>query len=323
MFSVLIIGCGNIAGGFDANRPESEFPFTHAGAYTRHGGFTLVGCVEPVESKRSAFMHRWSIAQGYASVQEAIASGLKVDVVSVCSPTGQHYQDVLGALEMTPRLIFCEKPVTPSATQTEKLLARCAAAGVLLAVNYTRRWDAVLVQKARELQAGKWGVIRAVSAVYNKGVLNNGSHMIDLLQLVFGPLILEHVGRQVPDAWVDDPSVPCVLSGPAGLPIQINCAHAADYSLFQLQVVTEHGVLTMEDGGLNWHIRPVVSSGNFAGYKTLAEGERENGGLQQATFNAIVELHSALLHGSGLSSSGENALASQLLCEKIHRLSKI
>lgn len=322
MFSVLIIGCGNIAGGFDANRPESEFPFTHAGAYTRHGGFALVGCVEPDEFKRSAFMRRWSIAQGYASVQEAVASGLKVDVVSVCSPTGQHYQDVLGALQMTPRLIFCEKPVTPSASQTEDLLARCVTAGVLLAVNYTRRWDAALVQKARELQTGKWGAIRAVSALYNKGVLNNGSHMIDLLHLLLGPLTLEHVGRPVPDAWADDPSIPCVLSGPAGLPVQINCAHAADYSLFQLQIVTEYGVLTMEDGGLLWHIRSVANSGNFAGYKALAAGEQQIGGLQQATFNAIVEIHSALLSGTELSSTGVNALASQLVCEKIYQLSK-
>ena len=39
-----------------------------------------------------------------------------------------------------------------------------------------------------ELAAGHWGEVRSVSATYNKGVLNNGGHLIDLLHLLLGPL---------------------------------------------------------------------------------------------------------------------------------------
>ena len=54
MHEVLIVGCGNIAGGFDHEQPGTDTPFTHAGAYCRHGGFALAACVEPDAERRAA-----------------------------------------------------------------------------------------------------------------------------------------------------------------------------------------------------------------------------------------------------------------------------
>jgi hypothetical protein len=54
---VLIVGCGKIAGLFDAGREYvKELPLSHAGAYTRDGRFVLAGCVEPDDAQRQAFM---------------------------------------------------------------------------------------------------------------------------------------------------------------------------------------------------------------------------------------------------------------------------
>ena len=55
MLDVLIIGCGNIAGGFDATRRGTDTPFSHAGAYVAQGDFALRCCVDPDEVRRAAF----------------------------------------------------------------------------------------------------------------------------------------------------------------------------------------------------------------------------------------------------------------------------
>lgn len=319
MHKVLIVGCGNIAGGFDAERDAATFPFSHAGAYRRHGGFELLACVEPDTERREAFMHRWSVEYGFASLEEALLSGLVFDVISICSPTGAHYDDILSALSAKPRLIFCEKPVTDSADRTREVTERCAEAGVILSVNYTRRWDAALVSFAAELKRGSWGKLRAISCTYNKGVLNNGSHMIDALHLLVGELSLEHVAPPVYDMLPTDPSVPAVLRSVDGVCIQLNCAHAGDYSLFEFEFVTERGVVTIEDGGLHWRIREARASENFKGYRALDAGTRKPGDLPQATLAAVTELDTLLLHGGAPSSSGINALAAQMLCERIHQ----
>lgn len=320
MPSVLIIGCGNIAGGFDLDRQDAATPFTHAGAYARHGKFVLTACVEPDEGKREAFMRRWSIPQGFGRMEEALAAGVRADIVSVCSPTASHQQDVLAALRMEPRLVFCEKPVTASAASTKEVLARCAAAGVLLAVNYTRRWDPEVVRLASELRSGAWGAVRSVAGVYNKGALNNGSHMIDLLHLLLGKLVLRDTSPPIHDMLADDPSIPAVLSAPGDVTVQLGCGNAGDYSLFELQLVTEKGVIVMEDGGLHWRTRTAVQSPVFNGYRALGDGERRPGGLAQAMLRAVTQIHGVLLNGGTLSSTGTNALAAQQVCESMRHL---
>ena len=59
--SVLIVGCGKIAGGFDEGRPVGDSPLTHAGAYIRDGRFNIVACVEPDDNRRSEFMAAWDV----------------------------------------------------------------------------------------------------------------------------------------------------------------------------------------------------------------------------------------------------------------------
>jgi predicted dehydrogenase len=319
---VLIIGCGNIAGGFDAERPASAPPLTHAGAYWRHGGFRLVGCVEPDAAKREAFMQRWLVEKGYPTIDAAAAGG-PYDVVSLCSPTSLHAAHLAAALSLHPRLVFCEKPVTGSAAETAAAVDVCNAAGVKMAVNHNRRWAPDIVRLQAELQpGGPWGAVRAAIGIYNKGVLNNGSHLVDLAQLLLGPLDLIAAGAPVYDHWKDDPTVPALLQSRAGVPLTLNAAHAGDYAIFELQLLCERGMVAMEDGGAGWRVRRIVGSPHFKGYAVLDGGQRSAGEYHASTLAAVTNIHETLTRGAPLASTGETALAAQRLCEQISRKSR-
>jgi predicted dehydrogenase len=315
--AVLIVGCGNIAGGFDAARAPDAAPFTHAGAFRRHGRYRLSACVDPDEARRMEFMRHWGVPNGHSTMDAAVESGSRFDVVSICSPTDCHANDVRAALRLQPRLIFCEKPVTPSAAATAELVQACEEAGVFLAINHTRRWDPEVVRICSELASGAWGPVRTVVGLYNKGVLNNGSHMIDLLHHLLGPVSVVATGDPVWDGLPDDPSVPAVLSGLNGIPIHLVCGHASDFALCELQIVTERGVLTMEEGGLAWRERRVIESPHFGGYRTLDVGERHAGGYPSAMLGAVSNIHEAVRGGAELASTGRSALAAQEVCEQI------
>jgi predicted dehydrogenase len=198
-FKVLIIGCGNMAGGYDLLQPDDALPLGHAKAFAKHGGFTLSACVEPDAAKRAAFQQRWQVPAGFSSVQEVAAAGGQFDVISICSPTHAHAADIQSALALKPKLIFCEKPVTSQLQESQRAVQACADQQVLLAVNYSRRWSPEVAQIKAELDKGHWGAVRSVSAVYNKGILNNGSHMLDLLINLFGTLHIASVGKAVDD----------------------------------------------------------------------------------------------------------------------------
>lgn len=316
-YSVLIIGCGNIAGGYDEQQPIDSLPLGHAKAYLNHGGFNLSACIEPDATKRIKFQKRWRVKNGFANFHDLRKQVLSFDVISICSPTSSHLNDLQQALSLNPKLIFCEKPVTSSLHETKKIVSDCVNSNILLAVNYSRRWSPQVAEFKSELESGKWGAVSSISAIYNKGILNNGSHMLDLLSFLFGPLRLTAVGRILDDFSLDDPTVDATLISNQGFPIHLNVANAKDYALFEMQVVTQKGMICMEDGGFRWRFRQAQPSNKLLGYQFLNAGEwiEQNGSF--ALTGAVSNIYRALQNADPLMSTGVNALEAQSLCEQI------
>jgi predicted dehydrogenase len=107
MHRVLIIGCGRIAGGFDADRPADAPPLTHAGAFSKDPRFTIAACVEPDTERREAFRRRWDVGEAAADLASLGAAPGAFDVVSLCSPTEAHAADLEAVLALKPKLVFC------------------------------------------------------------------------------------------------------------------------------------------------------------------------------------------------------------------------
>ena len=314
---VLIVGCGNIAGFFDHDRPLGDFPFTHAGAYTRDGRFRITVCVEPDDDRRNKFMNKWNVPVGLRSIDELLESKYDFDVISICSPTKCHAHDLKIALRLKPKLIFCEKPITQSLETSKKLVAECRKANIPLAVNYTRRWDPDISELRTILKTGKWGVLRSVVGFYNKGVLNNGSHMFDLLHLLLGPMNIVKAGTVLYDFLPSDPTVSALLQGKNEIPIHIAISHAEDFALFELQLIFSHGILAMEEGGMFWRERHAIESKTFKGYRTLGENLRRTGKYSNAMLEAVSNIYQTITNGKPLASTGETALYAQDLCEQV------
>jgi predicted dehydrogenase len=320
-FNVLIVGCGNIAGGYDLFQPEDALPMGHAKAYTKHGSFSLSGCVEPDIAKRLQFQQRWEVPEGYLNLEDANLKVGRYDVISICSPTVFHADNIKLALALKPKLIFCEKPVTSSLQETKLAVQACVDQNVLFAVNYSRRWSSQISKLKAELADGHWGHIRSVSTVYNKGILNNGSHMVDLLLYLFGSLKVAYVGRAVSDFFSDDPSIDATLSSHKGFPIQLNVANALDFAMFEMQIVTEKGVINMEDGGARWRFRHAKQSEKVAGYSFLNSGEWIESEGSDALSVAVANIFDALQSGAALASTGSNSIQAQFICEQIKQMS--
>jgi predicted dehydrogenase len=265
-------------------------------------------------------MDYWGVPDGFRTIDDVLDSGYQFDVISICSPTSCHAHDLDVSLLLKPKLIFCEKPVTTSIIDTERLVEACRNNKILLGVNYSRRFDPDISTLQSDMQAGQWGQLRSLVGCYNKGILNNGSHMIDLLQLLVGPMKVVKVGKSVEDFFQNDPTIPVWLESEQGIPIYLACAHAADYAIFELQFVFSQGVLTMEDGGFFWRERRIVDSDTFKGYRVLNEGVRRAGEYPRAMMQAIDNIYGAITKSVRLVSTGETALLAQQMCEKIKQM---
>lgn len=314
---VLIVGCGNIAGKFDESIAPNDFPMTHAGAFFRDKRFNLAGCIEPNLDRRKEFSKKWNILKSFESFIRMPNLEGEFDIISICSPTACHGDDVKNALSLKPKLIFCEKPVTISADQTKKISDMCQDAGVLLCINYSRRWDPDIHKLKSIIENKLLGKLRSVSGVYNKGLLNNGSHMIDLLNFLFGKVDIVKTGKSIKDYSENDPSVPVWLIDKNGLQINLSCGNANDFSIFEIQFIFEAGILTMEDGGLSWRERNVIPSTIYNGFNILNDGIYRDGRYNQSMTLAINNIWDAINNNTKLFSDGNSALESHVICDKI------
>ena len=125
------------------------------------------------------------------------------------------------------------------------------------------------------------------------------------------------VGKPIHDFFEYDQTVPIWLETENGCPIYIVAANAQDYALFEIQFIFSTGILIMEDGGIFWRSRQVVDSEIFKGYRMLTDSIKKIGNYPHAMTQAVDNIYRAITQGDHLSSTGETALVTQLMCEQI------
>ena len=317
--SVFIIGCGAIAGGYDAERSAEDWPLSHAGAIARDERFELAACFDTDEAAMDAFGTRWNVplpGNRYAPMGPEPGD---FDVIVIATPTDAHARSLRGALMMKPKLVVCEKPLAGSLDQGLAIAREYDAAGMPLAVNYTRRWAPDLVELAGQIAAGEWGDLVAATGTYTKGVVHNGSHMIDLLHMLVGDLELHSVGPGRLDHWIDDPTASAILATRNGAPVHLIAGDAKAHTQFELVLAFERGEIAMRDGGMRIETRRVVESETFAGYRQLGEPVSVAGRYPEAMTCLYANIADMLAGGAPLASDATNALAAQRLCEEIRR----
>lgn len=322
--SVLIVGCGAIAGGYDETRPDKEGGgvFTHAGAYGEHGGFRLAACVEPDAARRRAFMARWGVERGFASLEDCRRAELAFDVASVCAPTAAHAAALDALLAMPVKAVFAEKPLTADVADSRRIVAAYAGARRPLAVNYFRRWDRAMSDLKRELASGAWGTVQGAVVHYGKGLLNCGSHAIDLLEFLWGPLKARAVLGRLDDYAPDDPTLDAVLEGPGGGLVHLAATDARAFFDFEIELTADGGRLAIEAGGERLRLRRVVDSPLFAGYRVLGADDIRDTGYGRALVDAVDNLRRCVVAGAALPSDGASALAAQETCAALTALAR-
>ena len=148
---LLILGTGGMAN-------------NHAEGFSEIDGVDLVAGVDTRPEQLATFCEKHGIANGFASVADALAWG-QFDAVTNVTPDGAHFATTMPLLA-AGKHVLCEKPLATTAADAEAMAIAAATAGVVNMVNLTYRNGAAL-QKAAEMVAhGAIGNIRHFEASY-------------------------------------------------------------------------------------------------------------------------------------------------------------
>lgn len=313
--SVLIVGCGHIAGGYDD--PAGPDIKTHAKAFLRHGGFRLAACVDPDRTKAAEFAALWGVERSFGSLEDAKG---RYDVVSICSPPDAHAGQLATLLDWDIGLVFCEKPLTDDIEESRRLVAAYQARTLTLTVNYQRRWEPFVRRTRDEIAEGRWGRLLSAQGIYTKGVLGNGSHLVDLLQFLIGPLTPERVFEARADYSETDPGLGALLRSKEGAPVILTIGDSRHFTIFELDLLFEQGRVTFGDSGWTVSRRRIVDDPRYATYRILEPLAPTPAGMEEAMSAAVASVHASLVLGEEPPSTGATALAAQEVCHALLKM---
>ncbi|HLA39176.1 MAG TPA: Gfo/Idh/MocA family oxidoreductase [Candidatus Glassbacteria bacterium] len=195
-----LIGCGRI-GWLLENDPLRGKPCTHAGALRSIDRVKIVATADPDEPRLADFGREFGIDALYPSHRELLERQ-RVDILAVAAPTAFHSEIVTEAADSGRiRGIYCEKPVSRTLGEADRMIAACERAGVALLVGHERRFGAHFI-KARELVTG--GAIGTLRTLFGQALcaeppaiprneagggplLHDGTHLTDLFGYFCGP----------------------------------------------------------------------------------------------------------------------------------------
>lgn len=264
---VLIVGLGRIGMGYDLSLDPAACVYTHARAFSGHPAFRLVGGVDAQESRRVQFEDSYA-CPAYSSLDAALGRH-RPDVVVISVPTEAHASVLEQVLAKSrPRIVLCEKPLSHEADEAARMVDACAARGVALYVNYMRRSDPAVIEVRRRIEAGALGQPFKAVVWYSKGLLHNGSHFLNLLELWLGRVVQASVldaGRELAG---DDREPDARIVFERGSAVFLAAWEEA-YSHYTIEIVTPAGRLRYEEEGRRVEWQGLRADPEFSGYTVL------------------------------------------------------
>ena len=182
-FSAAIIGCGNI-GYFQGHKKNRKGALNHFKAIKNSKDFELKAITEIDKKKRKMIKEKYSMPT-FSNYQEMLTD-YPVDLIVVATPDETHDTLLLEILHYHPKVVFSEKPLATNLEAVNKIIHSYDKANVGLQVNYSRRFIKNFWDIKTMIDSSSLGVIQSIVIYYNRGLVHNGTHFIDLVLWYFG-----------------------------------------------------------------------------------------------------------------------------------------
>lgn len=310
-YRAAIIGAGKI-GAFYSKPNNYRGILTHAHAYRKEKRAKLVAFVDTKKHKARNAAKIWQV-NAYKDPHKMFKKE-NVEIVSICTPDETHKDILRLCLKYKPKAVFCEKPLTTDLKSAKYFTGAYKKTGILLSVNYTRRWNKAVIDLKEAIKKNKYGRVLNIVGLYNKGILHNGSHLIDLLRYLFGE-ILEAIPLAARVDWKkSDPTLDAFLRFKSGGTAHLVSADIRRYEIFELDLLFEKARICFVDAGTKIKFYKVIS---FQRSKELKYVTTKETSLTLTILKALANLINVLEGKGDLLCSGEEALKTQKVCQAL------
>lgn len=185
-----IIGLGNITHGYEdipSMKKRMKYP-THLSVLKKDKRFKLVAASDVSAGQRRLFKKKIPNSVKIYADYRIMLAGESIDLLVVAVPTKAHYAVCSYALRAGIKNILCEKPITRTLEEAEKLQILAKRRRARIFVNYQRSYSRGYAKFIKLAQKNKWGKILSAIVRYDNGIYNTATHFIHLLEKMFGTM---------------------------------------------------------------------------------------------------------------------------------------
>lgn len=314
-FSFLIIGAGNIAANYDT--PDSPHIQTYAHAIYQNKQATLLGFYDIDTSASKKASNIWG-GQAYVSLEATEAD--KPDVVCVAVPDQAHFEVLLKVVNLKPKLVITEKPLALTTSDAHKIVTVYDSKKIPLMVNYSRRFVPSFIDLAKRIKDKEFGIFQTGSGYYGKGLLHNGSHLVNLIQMLIGEVEAKSVFGTLNDWNHQDPSYSFIVETNAGKQIVATGISRKHYSLFEVDLLFSQGRIRITHGGLQveeYQLQDDPLNVGFTSLSLTRKYETEGKNIMQYVIKNAV---GHLVLQEEILSTDKQAMETLAVCEQIRSI---
>jgi len=313
VYNVLIIGAGKIGAFFD--QPGSENILTHAHAFFIHPGFKLLGFVDSNVEQAQKATSIWGGVY-FNNLDEALHKH-RVDVVCLAVPDEYHYPYLQELAHQNIKIIFAEKPLTKTLPEALEIKQLYSSLPISVQLNYSRRFVPEIIRLRNNIKDGLYGRYLSGTGYYGKGLLHNGSHMLDLLLSLLGNVSDYLLTGVIDDFYEDDPSVSAVLTMSEGAPFFLQSIDCRAYTIFEMDLLFERRRVRLIDSGFVIEEYEIRESPVFAGYKNPVMASEQKTSLGRSIYHAAENIYQHLNKGDVLLCGLDDGVNVLSLCRQL------
>lgn len=310
IYKTVILGCGNIAGGYDT--PTDNYILTHAHAIQRSEFFDLSGVFDIDKIAGEKFASKWD-TYFYESYEQLFEVS-NPDIVVIATPNHVHSENLKLCLSYKPMAVICEKPLGLDFHESSDIIKSFKSAKIPLAVNYTRRYDTFINNLKNDISKKKFGEFVNSSALYSKGIVHNGSHMVNLLTYLFGEIKSFEILNHIIDYSEADPTLDMFLKFDFPWQCHLIASNEQNYTLFELDLLFSEKRIKLINCGMKYQQYSVITDPLYPNYKEFDDGKVFETGMKDSMVNLYRNIYNHLKNDELLLCSGDDALRTNSYC---------
>ena len=319
IYKVLIIGLGNIGMLLDIKNIKNDIVQSHIKSFSINNSFEIMGAVDIDEKNLKILENRYGI-KGYKEVEIAI-SECNPDVIVIATPTENHYSIIKkitnSNLSHYPKLVLCEKPLAYSFKESKAIVEILKNKQIKLYVNYMRRVDKGVLKIKDLINSGKIEPPIQGICLYTKGIFNNASHLVNLLEYWFGKCI--NVVRSSEEITKINYDFECdFILGFKNANFIFKSLNNINYTHLSIDFFAKNNAIRYQKGGRLITLHSLENDDIYDGYKILNnEGNEIKNSINKIQKNVTDEILKILNSKPSNLCTGDEALSSLDIIRKI------